>query len=372
MRQLIIRPVTYQFDTCKAFADAFNIGPGDLIITKEHIYRNFLKGLNPDAHTLFQEKYGRGEPSDEMAEAMLSDGTVGKDYKRVIAIGGGSVLDTAKLFVLENPRPILDLFDRKIPIKKTRELVLVPTTCGSGSEATNVTILELKSRHTKLGLADDELYADSAVLIPELLGRLPFEAFGTSSIDALIHSMESVLSPRATSYTELFGYKSIEIILSGYKIIAREGPEARLPLLKDFLIASNYAGISFVNSGTGAVHAMSYPLGGVYHVPHGEANYCMLIGVFNKYMAKDPNGRISRLNAFIANILGCGESVVYGELEKLLGTIVQRKPLREYGVTEQDLKDFTENVMTKQGRLMANNYAELFESDVYGIYKELY
>ncbi|MCL2703547.1 MAG: 4-hydroxybutyrate dehydrogenase [Defluviitaleaceae bacterium] len=370
MRQLIVKPVIYQYDTCKAFIEAFEIGENDLIITNEHIFKPHFGGFDIKADVMLQEKYGLGEPSDEMAEAMYAG--IKKDYKRIIAIGGGTVLDVSKLFALKNVSPVQDLFDRKLEIKKAKELVLVPTTCGTGSEVTNISILELKSRQTKLGLAVDELYADSAVLIPELLKGLPFAVFATSSIDALIHALESVLSPKATPFTELFGYEAIRMILTAYRVIARDGQDARMPMLKDFLIASAYAGISFGNAGCAAVHAMSYPLGGMYHVPHGEANYCMLIGVFNKYMSIDPAGKISRLNRFIANILECGESEVYAEMEKLLGSIILRKPLREYGVTGDDLKAFTENVMTRQGRLMGNNYAELTEKDVFDIYKELY
>ena len=370
MRQLLIKPEIYLYDTCKAFCEAFEVGEGDLIITNEYIYQPMFGALNIKADVLYQEKYGTGEPSDEMAEAILAD--IKGNHKRIIAIGGGTIIDISKLFALKNASPILDLFDRKTQPVKDKKLILVPTTCGTGSEVTNISILELKSRHTKQGLAVDELFADSAVLIPELLKGLPFKFFATSSIDALIHALESSLSPKATPYTEMFGYKAIEMILKGYMEIAEKGQDARLPLLGDFLIASNYAGIAFGNAGCAAVHAMSYPLGGMYHVPHGEANYCLLTGVFKKYMELDPNGRIVKMNRFIADILGCAENVVYEELEKLLGQIIQRKPLREYGVTEANLKEFTENVMTKQGRLMANNCVPLDEAAVYDIYKTLY
>ena len=82
-------------------------------------------------------------------------------------------------------------------------------------------------------------------MIPELLGGLPFKFFAASSIDALIHAVESSLSPKGNEMTRLFGYKAIEMILNGYKIIAEKGEEARIPLLSDFLTASNYAGIAF-------------------------------------------------------------------------------------------------------------------------------
>ena len=110
-------------------------------------------------------------------------------------------------------------------------------------------ILALNKKGTKKGLAVDEMYADSAVLIPELLGGLPFKFFAASSIDALIHAVESSLSPKGNEMTRLFGYKAIEMILNGYKIIAEKGEEARIPLLSDFLTASNYAGIAFGNAG---------------------------------------------------------------------------------------------------------------------------
>ena len=119
------------------------------------------------------------------------------------------------------------------------------------------------------------MYAESAVLIPELLEGLPFGVFATSSIDALVHAVESSLSPKATAYTKLFGYKAIEMIIKGYQKVVKEGKEVLPGLMSDFLIASNYAGIAFGTAGCAAVHATSYPLGGKYHVAHGESNRCV-------------------------------------------------------------------------------------------------
>ena len=140
------------------------------------------------------------------------------------------------------------------------------------------------------------MYADEAVLVPELLNGLPFAVFATSSIDALVHAVESSLSPKATPFTKLFGYKAIEMIIRGYQEIAANGPDARLPLMKDFLIASNYAGIAFGTAGCAAVHATSYPLGGTYHVAHGESNYAMFTGVLKNYMEIRQDGEIAVMN----------------------------------------------------------------------------
>ncbi len=370
MKELMIKPEIYKYDTAKEFAAEFNIGAGDLILTNEYIYTPYFGELALGCDVIFQEKYGMGEPSDDMVEAIYAD--IRGTHKRVIAIGGGTVIDIAKLFALRDVSPILDLYDGKIPPVKDKELVLVPTTCGTGSEVTNISILALNSRGTKKGLAVDEMYADSAVLVPELLKGLPFGVFATSSIDALIHAIESSLSPKGNETTRMFGYKAIEMILSGYLEIARHGKEARIPLLDQFLMASNYAGIAFGNAGCAAVHAMSYPLGATYHVAHGEANYAMFTGVMKNYMEIKTDGEIQRLNQFISDILGCHPSNVYEELENLLNIMIQKKPLREYGMKEEEIITFTDSVIENQQRLLGNNFVPLDRERMIKIYRELY
>lgn len=370
MEQFMIKPSIYKYETCKAFAEEFKLGKGDLVITNAYIYEPAFGSLNLECDVIYQEKYGAGEPSDDMAEAIYRD--IQGRPKRIIAVGGGTVIDISKLFALKYVSPVLDLYDGKLPIEKDKTLVLVPTTCGTGSEVTNIAILALNSRGTKKGLAAPEMYADAAVLIPELLNGLPFKFFATSSIDALIHAIESSLSPKGNGYTRMFGYKAIEMILRGYIQIRDHGPEARHELLADFLIASNYAGIAFGNAGCAAVHALSYPLGATHHVAHGEANYALFTGVMKNYMELKTDGEIAVLNEFMAGILDCDTSQVYEALESLLGVLLPKKPLRQYGVTPRELEEFTRSVMENQGRLMANNFVALDKDRVYKIYSELY
>ncbi len=372
MKQIILRPALHRFETCGQFAEEFQIGKGDLIITNEYIFQPCFGELKLPADVVYQEKYGAGEPSDDMFEAMYADIAKLGRHRRIIGIGGGTVLDLSKLFSLKNIHPVTDLYDRKLEVAKDKELVLVPTTCGTGSEVTNISILAFNGRHSKLGLAADELYATDAVLIPELLRGLPFRFFATSSIDALVHSVESSLSPKATPYTKLFGYKAMEMILKGYQKIARDGEEARFPLLGDFIVASNFAGFAFGTAGCAAVHAMSYPLSGTFHVAHGEANYALFTGVLKNYMEIDPNGKISELNRFLAGLLGCGTERVYDELEKLLGRIIKKRALHEYGATQEMLEEWTGSVLRTQERLMQNNYVPLDAERVLKIYRELF
>ena len=248
----------------------------------------------------------------------------------------------------------------------------MPTTCGAGSEVSNVSIAEFTKLHTKMGLAVDEIYADRAVLIPELLTGLPYSFFSTSAIDAFIHAIESYVSPKATLYTQMFSMKAMEMIMEGFRKIAEHGEAFRMNLLDDFLTASNLAGIAFGNAGTGAVHAMSYPLSGVYHVTHGEANYQFLTAVFAKYQELDPDGRIKELNSFLSNVLECDADLVYVEIGKLLDQIIARKPLHEYGMREEEIESFAKTVEETQQRLLNQSYVKLTWQQMAEIYKELY
>mgnify|MGYP000890806693 FL=1 len=259
MIELQLKPTIYSYDTCREFVEDLQVGADDLIVTNQYIFDPNFKDLGLTCHVLFQEKYGMGEPSDEMAEAIYKD--MPKDVKRIIGIGGGTVMDLCKLFILKQVSPVLDLFDGKIPVEKDKELILIPTTCGTGSEVTNVSVMALVSRNTKKGIADNALYADKAVLISQLLKTLPFKVFATSSIDALVHAVEAALSPDSSASFRVFSYNAIELILKGYLQIRDHGPEARIPLMKDFLLASNWAGIAFSVPGCAAVHAMSYQIG---------------------------------------------------------------------------------------------------------------
>lgn len=370
MKMLSIKPTIYKFKTAEEFAAEFKIGVGDLVITNEYIYQPFFGKLNLGCDVLYQEKYGAGEPSDDMAEAMYKD--IKGDHKRVIAIGGGTVIDISKLFALKTVSPILDLYDGKTEIVKDKELVLVPTTCGTGSEVTNIAVLNRTRMGTKMGMVAPTMYADYAVLIPELLESLPLKVFATSSIDALVHAVESALSPKATAYTKLFSYKAIEMIVHGYQHIAANGADSRKTLMDEFLTASNFAGLAFGTAGCGTVHAMAYPLGGQYHVAHGESNYAIFTGVMKEYMRHKADGEIAVMNAYLAKLLDCGVDAVYDRLEELLNKVLPKKALREYGAKQEDLPEWAKSVIDNQQRLLKNSFVPMTEELVLKIYQDLY
>lgn len=259
-----------------------DLGEGDLIILEGFIRDRFTK-VFPDKATLVDiAQYCKGEPTD-IAVTSIRKAIDGVKFSRVIAIGGGTVIDIAKVLSLANGDNLDGLLSKSIVPERSSKLVLIPTTCGTGSEMTNISIIDFTEHNVKMGITGDALYADQAVLIPEMLKGIPTKVFAASSIDALIHASESYVSPKANDFTRIFSTKAIKMILEGYKEYLRGGMVLTDELNRSFLIASNYAGIAFGNAGCGAIHAMSYPLGAGYHVPHGESNYVFFTSVFKKY-----------------------------------------------------------------------------------------
>jgi len=367
--ELKVKPVIASYDNFQQFAKSENICENDLIVTNHYVYEADMEMLHLPCPILFQEEYGFGEPTDSMLESIQKD--FPKDIQRIIAVGGGTVLDISKLLSLKHWLPVRDLYDGKVPVEKDKKLILIPTTCGTGSEVTNVAVVTFALEKKKEGFVREELYAEQAVLIPQLLRTLPFNVFATTSVDALIHAIEAALSPHASETVRLFCYKAIEMIMNGYFQLREEGPAKRKQLYQDFLLASTYAGIASDNAGCGAVHALSYPLAVKFHVPHGEANYALFTGVMKNYMELKKDGEIEKINKFLASLLKCPVDLVYDQLEILLNQLLPKKALWRYGVKKSNLVEFTDSVMKTQQRLMSNNFVPLNREIVYKIYKEL-
>ncbi|WP_138264466.1 4-hydroxybutyrate dehydrogenase [[Clostridium] hylemonae] len=360
-----------QFDLAEDFVKEYGIGEGDFILASRTIYDKYFGPLGLNACVKYKDDYGKGEPTDSMMEALLRDFR-SSGCERIAAIGGGAVIDMAKILVLDGAYSVKDIFEKKAVFKKKYPLIAVPTTCGAGSEVSNVSITEMTELNSKLGLAADELYADDAVLIPQLLSELPYSFWATSAIDAFIHAIESYVSPKANLYTEMFSIKAMEMIIHGFRSVIENGPDRRMELMEEFLTASNLAGIAFGNAGTGAVHAMSYPLSGVYHVTHGEANYQFLIAVFCAYQRFRPEGKLKRLNECLAGMLGCKAGEVYTELKNVLDKIIERKRLREYGMKREEIESFAKSVETSQQRLLDQSYVKFSWEQMAEIYSQLY
>ena len=375
MKSFSIKTEIEEYDTFKQFAEEAGLGPNDMVLCGGHTYDRYLAPLSLGVQTIFREKYGKGEPTDGMVDAMI-DALHGKEYDRLIAIGGGTVIDIAKVIAAAGLQDhIDDMYDNAADLKKNHPLILVPTLCGTGSEVTDISVINRVSKGVKMGLASDALFADKAVLIPEALDSLPYKTFATSSIDAMVHSAESLLSPNACSISRIFSTEALKTIITCWNKAASDEKgieEGWKKYSVDFLRASNWAGIAFGYAGCAAVHACAYPLGSIYHIPHGQSNQLMFKDVMKKYKAIRPSGSISKLETIITECLGGETENALEALYSLLDKILVKQPLRDFGVKESDLPVFAKDVIATQQRLLKNNYIPLSEAQILDIYKAAY
>ena len=174
MLQLQFKPELHYFDTCREFAEQFRITADDVVLSNRYIYEPFFGHLNRPARVIHQEEFGAGEPTDVMVDAIL-ERMEGFGKGRIIAIGGGTVIDIAKvLAVAPAGARTDDLYRDMAHLEAHRELVILPTTCGTGSEVTNISILNRTRLGSKTGLVSPAMFARQAVLVPELLSALPW------------------------------------------------------------------------------------------------------------------------------------------------------------------------------------------------------
>jgi len=373
MRLFNIKPQIYGYKKLNDFFSDFNVTKKDLVFTIEPLYEQFIRHNHIEADFIFLESFGIGEPTDTMIDS-IKDSIDLSRFKRIIGIGGGSVIDIAKLLCLSNNLCISKIAENISDLKKEKELVIIPTTCGTGSEVTNISVVSFEKRGTKKGIVSDTLYADFAVLVPELLEILPYNSFIFSSIDAFIHAAESFLAPKSSIYTDMFCLEAMKDIINGYMLMVNKGKNCRFEVFEKFLFASNFAGIAFNITGVAAVHALSYPFGSKLHVAHGESNYVFFTEVFKTYTDLNPGGKIAELNKYLKSILGIRSPVdAYTYLEEnIFSSLFPKKRLADYGVRKKDIKIFTDKVVKEQQRLLANNYLFLSEDNILNIYNSLY
>ncbi len=368
MKYLEVGPVIHGCDTFKEFVEEFKVDSNDLVLTNKYIYEPLLTDCNPGCHVIYQEEYGKGEPSDVMCQALMDE--VDKvDFNRLIAIGGGAVMDLAKFLVLKRTNHIDDLYADHANVVKNKHLITVPTTAGTGSEITNVAVLIRTSMNDlKMGLQTPDMYADEAVLIPQMLNTVPYKIYANTSVDALIHAVEAFISKDWTPFTELYAIHAIKMILNGYINVRDNGPDSRFETNKKSMIASTFAGLAFGTSGCGTVHACSFAFGGKYHVPHGEACYQFFMETLRYFQKHDPNGRMKELNALLCELLEVKDGDGLAALENLLEAISPLQKMSAYGAVKEDVRAFAETTFKNQQRLLGRNAYTLDVDDLEAIF----
>lgn len=292
----------------------------------------------------------------------------------VIGLGGGSSLDVAKLAAIlaQSEQGLSGLYGIDNVQGERLPLVQIPTTAGTGSEVTNIAILTT-GETTKMGVVSRQLYCDLVLLDAELTVGLPATHTAATGIDAMVHAIESYTSKhKKNPISDALAREALRLIYKHLVTACRDGSnrEAR----EAILLGATLAGQAFANSPVAAVHALAYPLGGHYHIPHGLSNALML-GPVLRYNAK----AAALLYAELADVLNVGgEGDVQTRCNAFIDAMISimdesgaPRRLRDVGVKEDTLALLASDAM-KQTRLLTNNPVEVKEADALALYQEAF
>ncbi|MBN1862839.1 MAG: iron-containing alcohol dehydrogenase [Dehalococcoidales bacterium] len=317
--------------------------------------------------------FSEAEPEPTYSKLNATAKKLGKNkYDLVVAIGGGSSIDTAKglsiLFAHDGIGQDYGGTD-KVPGPGV-PLFACPTTAGTGSEVTNIAVFDDRERGFKEGIVSNYLLARIAFVDPTLTYGCPPKVTAASGMDALIHAVEGYTGNKATTFSDAMALEAMRLITGSLRRAVKNGAdkEARNQMSEGAL----FGGMAFMNSGVTAVHALAFPLGSQFHVPHGMANAVLLPYV----MECNLSANLSRF-ATVARMLGVAteglsdqEAAEKGlEAAKSLSADVGIPThLRELGVPKEALEGLASATMNVT-RLLANNPKPLTLDDVRKIWE---
>ncbi|MEH6717161.1 iron-containing alcohol dehydrogenase [Parasphingorhabdus flavimaris] len=310
-------------------------------------------------------------PEAIVLQAVEAAKTAGADI--VIGLGGGSSLDTAKVvaaLAVDGAQPLADIYGIGLLERKGLPTILIPTTSGTGSEVTAISILTT-GETTKAGIISPHLFADVALLDPALTVGLPASVTAATGIDAMVHAVESYTSRNGKNpVSDMLAIEALKLLTAHIETACSDGKnmQAREAMLRGSMLA----GQAFANSPVGAIHALAYPLGGIYHIPHGLSNALVM-----PYVMQFNLEAAAPLYAELADALdiprGSENSSearaqqLIDYLESLAVKVKAPRKLREIGIAQDATTELAEAAML-QGRLLDNNPREVTLADAQRIY----
>lgn len=292
----------------------------------------------------------------------------------VIGLGGGSSLDTAKLIaaLTYSEQSVNDAFGIDKLTQARLPLIQIPTTAGTGSEVTPISIVTT-GEATKMGIVSPLLLPDVALLDATLTVGLPPHITAATGIDAMVHAIEAYTSCiKKNIYSDMLAVQALKLMSQSIKTAVHQGQD--LEARSNMMLGATLAGQAFANAPVAAVHALAYPLGGQFHIPHGLSNSLVLPHVlrFNKSAA-------AHLYAELADIIlpeVCSNLVSDDEktdafieyLENLIIEVGLPNTLASVGIDQGSLDSLTKDAL-KQERLLVNNPKPMNEADILAIYQ---
>ena len=348
----------------------------DAGLIKAGVLEPVLAGLNAAALKPVIYSDIVADPPQSLVEQAVEDAKL-QGIDGVIGLGGGSSMDVAKLIAIlcNNEQPVAEMYGIDQVEGSRLPLILVPTTAGTGSEVTPIAIITT-GKTTKSGVVSAQLLPDIAVLDATLTVGLPGHITAATGIDAMVHAIEAFTSKiKKNIYSDMLAKEALRLLSQNLLSCVKDGNN--LAARSKVLLGAMLAGQAFANAPVAAVHALAYPLGGNYHIPHGLSNALVLPGVL-RFNAEEPASA-----ALYAQLLPCicdhkpsGDAQVdcltfIETIEALLRDVELPRSLAAMSIDEKDLPMLASEAMLQQ-RLLINNPRPVSESDALSIYQAAY
>lgn len=294
----------------------------------------------------------------------------------VVAFGGGSVIDTAKMasVIAKHGGQVTDYYEKKRDFLAGLPLIAVPTTSGTGSEATPAAVFRNPADDVKRGIRSELFMPASAILDPELSLSLPAKLTASTGMDALTHSLEAYVSPMATILSDMVAERSISLIVRYLKTAVEDG--GNLDARDGMLMGSYFGGMAIAIANVGAVHGLAHTLGGLHGVPHGLANAMFLPYVmeFNSDFCAEKYAAVARL--FGENVEGLANGaaarIAVQSVRRLAKDVGIPQSFRGIGVPQATIEKVPDLCLESQARILAFNPRPMNREEAVGILSQAY
>lgn len=312
------------------------------------------------------------DPPEETILGALAEATA-KGVDGIVGLGGGSSMDVAKLlaFLLGSDQDLSDIYGIGLCRGERIPLALVPTTAGTGSEVTPISIVTTGASEKK-GVVSRQLLPDWAVLDADLTLGLPKHTTAATGIDAMVHAIEAYTSKvKKNPMSDCLAKEALRLLGANIRTVCEDG--ANRQARSDMLLGSMLAGMAFTNAPVAAVHALAYPLGGHFHVPHGLSNSLVLPHVmrFNIPYAKAAYAQLAPI--IFPDITSTSPEAMASDMADRLAALADdlglETQLRDVGVSHNHIPMLAEDAM-KQTRLLVNNPREVTYEAALEIYQQ--
>lgn len=315
------------------------------------------------------------EPDVADVQAIEATARAAGPFDLVVGIGGGSAMDVAKIIavLLAHPLDLRDLLSKKADITaRGLPTVMVPTTSGTGSEATPNSIILVPEDELKVGIVSARLMPDAVILDARLTLTLPPAVTASTGMDALTHAIECYCSKKANPFSDLYALEGIRLIARSIRRAVHQGDD--LQAQADLLLGAYWGGVCIATSSTTAVHALAYPLGGKYRMPHGLSNAILLpsIMAFNQLGNESRFAAMARAMALPVDGLSDSEaaSAFVQALRDLNRDLGVPDSLRSLNIQPAELEGLVDGA-AKVTRLLDNNPRPMTRDDMRALYAAL-